>query len=274
MKILLCAYGGANNTDLLTFGQSLSLHLRVETQLLGIAADRSQAHQLQASLTAVQTKLLEAGLPATVQVVEGPVESAIRTAASGDPPHLIVLGYLDRPRFLRYWLGPRAIDVLEHGQDSVLFVPPGAQPSIRRVLLAIGGLSYSQAAVEMGAHLARAYQAQITLLHVVQPKANVPEVLKAPVDVEHFLASDTVPARTFRQALTYLQTQEITTVPRLRQGEPLQQLLLEVQESAYELLVVGSHHTASTLTQILGGISPSLIRRTSIPVLVTRKQNR
>lgn len=253
----------------LTLGLRLAGALGWETLLLGLAEDRRNRDDLEHTLEALREEFPGNAGRLSVRALNGDPASAILSTV-GASTGLVVVGPLGRSAFLRRLWGPIASDLLGELRSSLLFVPGDAPPALHRILLPIGALSYSTAAVEMGARIGKAVGAGVTLLHVVQPNANAPAAMQAPTNLADFLASDTIYAQHFHRGLQHLQEAQIEAIPRLRVGHPLQEILAETDSTAYDLLIVGSHYSAGAIAQLVGGISHSAVRQSNIPVLVAR----
>ncbi len=254
----------------LRLGIDLSLALDWTALLLGLAESQAQVAVLRQRLAQIVAGLPEKRGNFSVQAVNGDPEKAILVAV-GETPALVVTGPFGRGSLARRLWGPIAGELVHHLPGPLLFVPDVAPASLRRILLPIGGLRYSHAAAEMGALLARAFGAQVTLLHVVHHYPNAPLLMQAPTKLSDFLASDTIYAQHFREAMDFLAAQQIDVTPRVRVGNPLPQILAEIAAYEYDLLVIGSHYSAGAIAQLIGGISQSAIRETPIPILVARQ---
>lgn len=269
-RLFICVRGPWKKTPgSLTLGLYLAEALGWETLLLGLAEDRRSRDELQRSLEALREQFPGNSNRLSVQSLNGDPASAIRSVV-GASTGLVVVGPLGRSALLRRLWGPIAGDLLVELHSSLLFVPGEAPPHLHRILLPIGALRYSAPAVEMGTRIGKAVGASVTLLHVVQPNTNAPAAMQAPTNLADFLSSDTIYAQHFHWGLQQLQEAGLHTDPRIRVGHPLQEILSEMDSTAYNLLIVGSHYSASAIAQLVGGISPSAVRQSTIPVLVAR----
>lgn len=269
-RLFICVRGPWKKTPgSLTLGLHLAGALGWETLLLGLAEDRRSRDDVQRSLEAVRERFPGNASRLSVHALNGDPASAILSVV-GASTGLVVVGPLGRSALLRRLWGPIASDLLVALRSSLLFVPGEAPSDLRRILLPIGALSYSAPAVEMGARVGKALGASVTLLHVVQPNVNAPAAMQAPTNLAGFLSSDTIYAQHFHWGLSQLKEAQLDAVPRIRVGHPLQEILAEMDSTAYDLLIVGSHYSASAIAQLVGGISPSALRQSSIPVLVAR----
>lgn len=274
IDLLILIHASEQNLTQEALAVELAERLRGRVHLLGLAVTAHEKAIIIPKLDEIRERLRAAGLVVSVSVESDPPAVAIRTLDPVERPRLIVVGALGRKGLVRRLLGPIALDLLDAVADSLLFVPPGPQVDapirVERILLAIGALSYSLRAVDAAALLAQAYGAQITLLHIVVPNKYTPDALAEPTNMRDFLASESLFANNFRRAITQLEDHGVVVTPRLRQGSPLHQVLAESRSTPYDLAVIGSHYSAGSMAQLLGGISQSIVRQAGIPVLVAR----
>lgn len=270
VDLLVLIYASELNQAQEDLAVDLGMHLQGEVHLLGLAATASEKATIIPKLDELRARLTAAGVRASTSVdAASPVE-AVRNRDNPSRPRLLVVGALGRTGLTRRLFGPVALDLLDALNESLIFVPSSAPVQIQRILLPIGALSYSHRAVETAALLAQKYAAQVTLMHTVISNEFAPEALKEPTDMREFLASDTLFAHNFREAMALLTDWGITVIPRLRRGSPLHQILAETRSTPYDLAVIGSHYSAGSVSKLLGGISQSIVRQAGIPVLVAR----
>ena len=68
-----------------------------------------------------------------------------------------------------------------------------------------------------------------------------------------------------------LRQRNVPTLVKVRCGAILDEILAEVQDNGYEMLVIGAHHVASPLDRILlEDITGDLLDLCPIPVLVVK----
>jgi nucleotide-binding universal stress UspA family protein len=113
-------------------------------------------------------------------------------------------------------------------------------------------MPYAEAAVSFGFAIADATHSPVTLLHV----AGRDEDRAAS---EHILAA----ARELMPGLT------VTTC--IRRGNPVRQILSEVQEGRYDLTVIGARQGGGLTQQLLGSVAQKVVRRIPSSVVVARE---
>ena len=121
-----------------------------------------------------------------------------------------------------------------------------------KTLLCVAGMPFAEAAVQVGGQIAGFVQSQVTLLHVIyqeQDRADGERILTAAVDMLPKVALET----------------------RIRRGNPVKEILTEIREDDYDLLVVGACQQISAAQRLLGSVTQQIIRRAPVSVLVARK---
>ncbi len=120
------------------------------------------------------------------------------------------------------------------------------------ILLCVAGMPYAEAAVSLGGAVAEATLSPVTLLHVVreeQDRANGERALAA--------ACEMLPG--------------LTVETRIRQGNPIGMILLEVKRGNYDLLIIGARQETGLAQQLLGSVAQKITRRVPTSVLVARE---
>jgi nucleotide-binding universal stress UspA family protein len=120
------------------------------------------------------------------------------------------------------------------------------------ILLCVAGMPYAEPAVSLGAIIACATQSSVILLHVVDSKENR-------ADGERFLAAA-------REMLP-----DLTVDTRIRQGDPVNQIIAEVQGGDYDLTVIGARREGGLAERLLGSVAQRVVRRIPTSVVVAQE---
>lgn len=121
-----------------------------------------------------------------------------------------------------------------------------------KILLCVAGMPYAEDAVSSGSIVASATQSPVTLLHVIRHEED-----RAAGERALAAAREMMPG--------------LTVDTRIRQGDPVNQILADVQESGYGLMVVGAHRGGGLRQQLLGSVAQKVVRRVPTSVLVARQ---
>jgi len=112
-------------------------------------------------------------------------------------------------------------------------------------------MPYARRTVRCGHLVARATEAQVTVLTVLDRPQ---EAQQAQAILNHA-----------RQMLEGLAVETKT-----RRGLPAEEILLEVEEGGYDLVVIGAREVLSWAEQLLGSVARQIVSRTKVPVLVVK----
>jgi nucleotide-binding universal stress UspA family protein len=121
-----------------------------------------------------------------------------------------------------------------------------------KTLLCVAGMPFAEAVVQFGGQIARVTQSPLTLLHVIhqeQDRAKGERILTAATDMLPKTPPET----------------------RIRVGNPVEEILTEIHEGDYDILVVGARQEVRAAQLLLGSVTQQLIRRAPISVLVAKK---
>jgi sulfate transport system ATP-binding protein len=222
----------------------------------GQARAQAVSAELEALLQQVR-ETLGSGLAALeARAVAEPPEVAVAEENARQPADLVVVG---RPERDGVELAER---LLRGGAHNLLLVPGQAPPAVERLLICVAIGEPGKADVSFAGRLARHLGAEVTILTVLAEHERQRQQHAA----QRFLASC---ART-------LALQGVAATTRTRFGAPREQILLELSEGAYRLLVVGAPLPAGAGGAAgagridLGGLMARLLRESEVPVLIVR----
>jgi nucleotide-binding universal stress UspA family protein len=141
-----------------------------------------------------------------------------------------------------------------------------------RILVGLDGSDYSLKALEFAVDLARKYQSQLVLVHVVMRQIyaiNPPEagvlagtaiVRELEADGKAILAKGEETAK----------SQGVLAETRLRQGVPAEELLRAAVDEKVDLIVLGSRGLSQVRAFFLGSVSDKVSHHAKCPTLIVR----
>lgn len=162
--------------------------------------------------------------------------------------------------------------VVEFGPGEKPFLAPaasGARPefSLARILVAVDFSALSRKAVDYAAAFSRQFDAELSLVHVIQLYPLLPEM--APVDIE--------PVQDAQANLDELKAtvgHGINCQTFVRTGDPQAELINTAKELGADLIVIGTHGRTGLARVMLGGTAEKVVRHAGCPVLVVRESER
>jgi nucleotide-binding universal stress UspA family protein len=186
--------------------------------------------------------------------------------------NLIVLGTHGRRGLSHLLLGSVAEKVVRTGPVPVLTVRAGgrlADAGVARILAPHDFSEHSAAAVRVAGEWARALDAEVTLLHVVEP-----------VVYPEFYSVDLLPAEMIHkfsershEALEAAAAEllpDVRVCTEIRVGRAGESIAMEADPEAYDLVVMGNRGLSVIEHLLLGSVAETVLRRCSVPLLTVR----
>lgn len=205
-----------------------------------------------------------------LEVRNGGVEEVLPRYKKQDDT-IIVLGPLGRPQ-MRRWIAGRSIrHFIEEIEQPILYVPEVKLP-VQRILLCVGGLGYDVTAEQLALKAAAHSRAELTLLHIVPPvDLKYPTAQAVSRNWQHLADTDTPVGRSLRQSLEHAKALGLNVSVKGRQGNVVEEILLEAQEGRYDLLCMGSSYSVHSLRQMTSAnVTAEVIDGAGCPTLTAR----
>ena len=272
MKLLLCSDGSPQAERALRLGATLAAGCQAEVTLLGISETPGNTRALLDSLRRGQAWLEEKKVHAELITKSGrAVEEIIRRTEESNYD-LVVIGAVRKQTWGRFWMSSKSYELLKQIKPPVLSVA-GQCSTVRRVLICTGGKRYIDDAVRLTGQLARCSGATVTLLHVMpEPPAIFAGLSRMEETAASLLDSHSELGLNLRHAKETLEALGVPTEVKLRRGSVLEEILGEISEGNYDMVVTGSALSRSLRTYVLGDISREIVNRANCAVLVVRSQ--
>jgi nucleotide-binding universal stress UspA family protein len=211
-------------------------------------------------------------VPTVTEVLQGEPYSTIVDYAAGNDVDLIVMPTHGRRGLERFLLGSTTERVVRRSEVPVLTVRPDDDVTIRHpyrtVLVPTDGSDPASAALDLAVDVARAEEAALHLLSVV-------DVASLGVDVRADIAIDSLE----ESAREILETAERTATaagvdPAATRVEfdtaIARAVRTYVADNDIDLIVVGTHGRTGFDRYVLGSVTEKLIRTATVPVLTVR----
>jgi nucleotide-binding universal stress UspA family protein len=272
MKVLICSDGSEQADLAMRLGSTIAGACEAAVTLLGIIEGQGHSEAILESLKRGQAMLKDKGVQAELITKAGnPIEEIVRrtTESSFD---LVVIGAARKEQRGLFWLSSKAYKIVKEVQPPVLIVA-GKSLGLKRGLICSGGKDYIDDAVHLTGRIARGVGASITLLHVLPETpaiyAHLPRMQET---ADWLLRSNSELGLNLRREKEALESLGVVTEVKLRGGVVLEEILREITEGAYDLVVTGSALSHGLRTYVLGDVSREIVNRASCPILVVRSQ--
>ncbi len=275
LEFLITTNGFMGTWSAIEYGASLAEAMRLKVTLLGVTErlnpaaidDHSPLEEVfERALALFQQK----GVEHSLEVQNGEAEHIIAEKAnSGD--FIAVVSPLGRPQFRRWLTGRSIRHLMETIKRPILYVSEFRLP-LKKILISIGGLGYEVAAENLAFQVAKAVQAQVTIMHVIPPTdLDYPSSRDVREHMKDLAQTDTLPGRGLRTALEIAQQAGLKANVTARQGNIVDEILAEVREGNYDLVCMGSPHSASGLRQYYSpNVTAEIAESVHCPVLTVR----
>jgi len=222
------------------------------------------------------------GLQVTTHIGWGCTKREILEAAAVWHADIIVLGSHGRAGLDRFLMGSVAHAIMRHARCSVELVRilPGGKDSdpvpedqFTRILLAIDGSRFSEAAIHMLREQLQSAHTEVCVLYVVE----LPTLLEGREMDEYDPTLERLREVQAREAENLVARvaqrfcgsgQKVTT--RVRQGEPKTEILEEAEQWKADLIVIGSHGRTSVARFLMGSVSEAVANYAHCSVEVVR----
>ena len=148
---------------------------------------------------------------------------------------------------------------------------------LRKILVALDGSRYSDAALEFAIELARPFAATLLLQHVMPPSLSAAAVEQLariealPPELRERNTSDRDLLAAAGQEILAAAEQQATAMgvkrvlSRLDEGEPADEILAYAARAAVDLIVVGSHGLGLLREALIGSVSNRLLHSSPCP---------
>jgi nucleotide-binding universal stress UspA family protein len=141
----------------------------------------------------------------------------------------------------------------------------GRSAGIRSILTPVDGSPSSRRAVQLAAGMARAFEARLTLLHVV-PVHEIPVLMAEAEDPREEPQATLVLGEAAKRARALGVEPEIV----VRRGHPAAQILRLAEATRPDLIVMGTRALSSARSVLMGSVSRAVARRAKSQVVLVR----
>lgn len=147
--------------------------------------------------------------------------------------------------------------------------------TVRRILVPTDFSSSARAGLEYAAAFARAFDAEVLVLHVVEAERAEPERKPESKPLRASAGTDRRHAEVDVDAIVErLRAKGVTVRHRLVEGEPLSQIVKSASEEQADLIIMGAHGREGSPRTWLGSTIERVMRRAPCPVLAVREDHR
>ena len=158
-----------------------------------------------------------------------------------------------------------------HDTSTSVLVARRVPLAIRRILVGVGTAEHALIDVCVAVRLARAFRAELTVVHVA---SQVPLMFtgleQMRIELDSYLKSDLPGAGVVARAREIIAEAGFVPQIHLREGLVRDELLDEARD--YDLVVIGAHAGRGWMSTMLDDIADQMVRYCPVPTLVVRKE--
>ena len=204
------------------------------------------------------------------------VGRAILDYAERRDADLIVLGTHGRQGVRRLLLGSEAEEVLRGAKQPVLAIrkqdPPFPAASIRRILVPVDLSDHSTAALTHAREMAVVYDAEVAVVHVVDPELRYPSVYAELTGetIDSTLAIEPAVQGVLDEMTSSVQEAGVETHIHIGHGNPAQYITDFAETHDADLTVLSSHGHSGLERFLVGSVAEKVMRTANCPVFIVK----
>lgn len=167
-----------------------------------------------------------------------------------------------------------ALVLLKRTQHSLLIVRPHLK-TVHRVLVCTEGPRHGEENFDLAARAARAFEAELTVLHVVS-QMGVTESGRASLDqdLRDFMGSGRPEARHLVALRERMKDENTPGAVKVRRGLVVDEVLAEAHEGGHDLLVIGAHDEGGSQGYLYEDFTSLIVRSSPVSTLVLKDKSR
>lgn len=141
---------------------------------------------------------------------------------------------------------------------------------LKKILVPVDFSDCSNKALQYAIPFARQFDAELTLLHVVQPFVAIPEMPS--VDAALIQSQMREAGKNQLDTLRRTIDEEIPSKTMLRVGSPHVEIINAAKESGIDVIILSTHGRTGLTHVFLGSNAERVVRHAGCPVLIVREQ--
>ncbi|MFL7838531.1 MAG: universal stress protein [Candidatus Promineifilaceae bacterium] len=272
MRVLIATGGGAHSNLAVQMGAQLAADAGLAPTLMMVIKHEAEYSHAEIVLArAVALMGLKPGAVKTRIRIGNPAKKILLEAEAGKFD-LVILGSRPTHTLLTRLLGSTAEWVIAHAPCPVLIAKGNPTP-LRRILLCVTAAEIpSQHALFTARLVSQMDEApDITVLHVMSQISAGPEApgeWQLYANASELIQGSEPEGELLRRDMTALALLETNVRPRVRHGPVVEEILKEMQEGDYDLLVIGAHQARGWQRFLLDDLAHQIVVQADRPVLV------
>lgn len=269
-QLLICINGDEHNRPAIDYGIWLAGALGKPATVLGVIETSDRRKRVE-NLVSEAERTLSSELLHYKSEIRSGSSMVVIPEIVGSGNYLTVIGPLGRPVWWRALRGRSFRRLMAYLETPLIYVPQARIP-LKRLLLCSGGLEYTQPVEKAALYLAQAAQAQVTLLHVVEPiTMEYPLAREIQAHWQTILETDTPQGRNLRRFVEEIKSSGVSLDFQVRHGSVIQQIIDEIKAGSYDLIAMGSAYSSHSLRHLFAeNVTARIAEAVQCPLLTAR----
>lgn len=143
---------------------------------------------------------------------------------------------------------------------------------IKKILVPVDFSPFSEAAVDYAVVLAKQFQAEMFLIHVIE--SQVYSVTDTSMVVSHEAALKMTAGALMDNLRQATLEKGLSVNASVVSGVPYREIVRKAEEEGVDLIVVGTHGRTGVERLLLGSVAEKIVRLATVPVLTVRSPKR
>jgi nucleotide-binding universal stress UspA family protein len=275
MKLLICTDGSPAAEQSALLVSRLGLSGDVELTLLGVVDEHGDAAALDASFERMTKMLDGTQLNLKRLIRRGDSYEQILEEAVQHSYDLVIVGGGGQHHGLLHFKVGSTTSKLARKLHTHFLVARNVPNKVKKVLVCTGAEAPAVDTMRVGGQMLSGLAAEVSVLHVMSQislkPGSIPEELVATAEIA--IVKNTREGQHLQRAIQQLTQAGIPgpIVPRLRHGLVVDEVLAEVRQGRYDLMVVGAHYQPGQnrwLGILLDDVTDQLINQAPCSVLI------
>jgi len=269
LRFIVATDGSPFAQNATRFAGELARTLNAQVTLLAVISGEQHLTRGRTILDEARQLLGDLKDPAKAELLIGYADEELIRYTAEHPADLIIIGAFGDRGATRFLIGSTAYRIIKHAPISVLLVKDHPR-QLQRFLICTAG--QDPVVVEVGGQLAKALNAQVTLLHVLPITVAMYLTIEDSVQIPLWELAEENVARS-RQLQGAVQRLDDLGVQRdviVRRGYLPDTIFDIAQETKVDLIVVGSQAHEDRSRFLLGSVTDRVVKFAHHSVLVVR----
>ncbi len=143
--------------------------------------------------------------------------------------------------------------------------------TLRKLLFPTDFSESSEAAWGYALTLAREFEAEVVLLHVVPEPPRLAEAYEMGFTPERFIQAATEEAkRLMADLMANAADWKVAITPKVRQGVEFREIIDAAREAGADMIVMGTHGRTGLAHALIGSVAEKVVRKALCPVLTVK----